>query len=414
MPQTPPPFNRWPASEREGDVDQREFEAFAQAQDPLDIEAATWVARKRNGLDADGEAELQAWLDADPRHAEAFADMDITFGDVQQLPDDDVALLKTGLPDRQRIAATPPSMAAEPSPRPWQTPTPKPPSPGRRQWRQALRAWIPQAAAAAVAFTMAGAGWMGWDHWRQQPVFEQAYATARGQQLMASLPDAERSAKGSTLQLDTATRAEVRLYRDRREVRLQDGQAMFAIHPDAERPFHVYAGALRITVVGTRFSVRHTGTGLDAGQTVVAVEEGRVRVEKRRPGADNTDGSETAQYLAASTDAPTDHPVELTAGQTVLADARGHIGPVATLAANAIAPWRDGRLSFDQIPLAQAIAEFERYGRTGLVVRDPVVAALPVGGSYSLKQWQRFAETLPQVLPVRLVRRGEVTEVVAQ
>lgn len=47
---------------------------------------------------------------------------------------------------------------------------------------------------------------------------------------------------------------------------------------------------------------------------------------------------------------------------------------------------------------------------TGLVKRALAVAALPVGGSYSLNQWQRFAETLPQVLPVRLVRRGEVTE----
>ena len=41
-------------------------------------------------------------------------------------------------------------------------------------------------------------------------------------------------------------------------------------------------------------------------------------------------------------------------------------------------------------------------------------AALPVGGSYSLSQVRRFAETLPRMLPVRLVRRGEVTEIVAR
>ena len=106
--------------------------------------------------------------------------------------------------------------------------------------------------------------------------------------------------------------------------------------------------------------------------------------------------------------------IELTAGQMVIADDTGHLGAVSVAPSGRIAPWRDGRISFDQTPLAQAIAEFERYGRTGLVVRDPAVAALPVGGSYSLRQWQRFAETLPQVLPVRLVRRGEVTEVVAR
>jgi len=56
----------------------------------------------------------------------------------------------------------------------------------------------------------------------------------------------------------------------------------------------------------------------------------------------------------------------------------------------------------------------EIKGRIGLVVRDPVVADLPVGGSYSLRQQHRFAETLPQVLPVHLVLRSEVTEAVAR
>lgn len=416
MPLTPPSSPRPPASTTAADDDEREFEAFAQAQDPLDIEAATWVTRKRSGLDKQGEAQLQAWLDADPRHAEAFEDMDATFGDVKHLPDGDVAQLRAGLPPADRAVAGPPPRAAEAPGRLWNAPAPQPRKPERRPWLtgllggvlDGLRPLAPQAAAAAFAFTVVGAGWMGWQQWRQQPVFEQTYATARGQQLTAGLPDGEGSAgaRGSSLQLDTATRAEVRLYRDRREVRLQDGQAMFAVQADAQRPFHVYAGALRITVVGTRFSVRHSGTGLDAGQTVVSVEEGRVRVAP-------VDGAQARNDLPAGT-AGSLPAVELTAGQSVAADARGHIGPVASLPPSVIAPWRQGRLSFDQTPLAQAIAEFERYGRTGLVVRDPAVAALPVGGSYSLNAGQRFAQTLPQVLPVRLVRRGEVTEVMAR
>ncbi|WP_198321021.1 FecR family protein [Azohydromonas aeria] len=414
MPPTLPSLPRRPESTTAADADEREFEAFAQSQDPLDIEAATWVTRKRNGLDEQGEARLQAWLDADPRHAEAFEDMDATFGDVKQLPDADVAQFKAGLPHADRTAAAPPpTMAAEAPARPWSTPVPQSQKPDRQPWLTGLlggvlgnlRPLVPQATAAGLAFAMVGAGWMGWEHWRRQPVFEQAYATARGQQLTAGLPDGDGSngSSGSRLQLDTATRTEVRLYRDHREVRLQEGQAMFAVRADAQRPFHVYAGALRITVVGTRFSVRHTGTGLDAGQTVVSVEEGRVRVAP-------IDGAQAGpERHASGTQA-----VELTAGQSVVADAQGVIGPVASLPPSAIAAWRDTRLSFDQTPLGQAIAEFERYGRTGLVVRDPAVGALPVGGSYSIRQWQRFAETLPQVLPVRLVRRGEVTEVVAR
>lgn len=358
-----------------------EFEAFALTQNPLDMEAATWAVRRRNGLDANGAAELRAWLDMDPQHAAALDDMDAMLGEVQQLPDDAVDTLKAGLaqPAGAQVRRAP--VAARPA------------SPGRRQWLLGWGAIVPQAAAAATAFSVVGGGWMGWDYWQQQPTFEQAFSTERGQRRMVNLPDAKDA--GSRLQLDTATRLEARLYRDRREVRLHDGQAMFTVQPDSDRPFHVWAGALRITVVGTRFSVRQTASGLDAGQTVISVEEGRVRLA--RAGADAALG-----------------PVELTAGQMVVADEAGRISPVTRVRAAVIAPWRDGRLNFDQTPLDQAIAEFERYGPTGLVVRDPAVAAWPVGGSYSVHQWQRFAATLPHVLPVRLEQRGDHTEIVAR
>lgn len=406
----------------EPSADEREYEAFAQAHDPLDLEAATWVARRRNGLNPKDEAELQDWLAADPRHAEAFADMDATFSDVKQLPDSDVAALKAGLPKPMKARPGWRHPAPETAGLGARTtgpaiPSPLPAPPDRRPWRERWGGWrplLPHAAAAAIAFALVGGGWMGWDHWRRMPTFEQTFATARGQQLTAILPDANAATRtsGSRLQLDTATRVEVRLYRDRREARLNDGQAMFSVEPDAERPFHVWAGALRITVLGTRFSVRHTLSGLDAGQTIVSVEEGRVRVAKAS--RDGAAADESDVQVLSATDPGNNPMVELNAGQKVVADSAGRLGPVVSVPASSVAPWRSGRISFDQTPLAQAIAEFERYGRTGLVVRDPAVAALPVGGSYSLQQWQRFTEALPQVLPVRLERRGEVTEVVAR
>jgi transmembrane sensor len=396
MPQPPLVNDRFHAASADEANDTREFEAFAHAQDPLDIEAATWVARRRNGLDAQGEAELADWLAADPRHVEAFEDMEATFGDVQQLPDDDVATLKANLSDRERSAAPTSSPVSDTSVQPRQPRTPTPPNLGRRAWLLGWLPLIPQAIAATIAFVAVGGAWMGWEHWWQQPTFAQAYATERGQQLAVTLLDD--ATTGSTLHLDTATRLEARLYRDRREIHLREGQALFTVKSDAERPFHVRAGALRITVIGTRFSVRHTTTGLDAGHTVVNVEEGRVRLARV---------SANGQILPAT------H-TDLIAGDRVSANAQGQLGPVAGTSTSAIAAWRDGRISFEQTPLADAIAEFDRYGRTGLVVRDPAVAALPVGGSYSLRQFHRFAETLPQVLPVRLVRRGDVTEVVAR
>lgn len=361
------------ASEAE-DAQTRAFEAFAQEHDALDIEAATWAARRRNGLDAQGQAAFDAWLAAAPAHARALQDMEGTLGQVRQLAAADVAQLRRGFEGRAR------------------------PAPERRGWRERLglglgtqrTPWLAHAAVALLVVVVTGAGWMGVDHWRQQPTFTQAFATERGQQTVVTLPDD--AAQGSTLQLDTSTRLQAQLFRDRREVQLQDGQALFSVHSDASRPFHVRAGNLQITVVGTKFSVRHTATGLDAGRTVVSVEEGHVRV--------------------ARADAATEAPVELLAGQMVVGDDRGAIGAVAQIPPTAIAPWRAGRVSFDNTPLAQALAEFERYRSTGLVINDPAVAELRVGGSYNVQQFARFVDSLALMLPVRLVAQGEQREIV--
>ena len=365
------------------DADAHAFERFARGQDALDVDAATWAVRQRNGLSTEDRAELQAWLEADPRHAAALEDMAATVGHVRQLPADDVAALRRGI-QAQTLAS---GAAVSKAPRR---------QPERPRWRIHLGPLIAPAAAAVLVVALVGAGWTGWESWRSLPTFEQAFATERGQQIVATLPDDP--ARGSTVQLDTATRLDARLFRDRREVRLQDGQALFSVHADKDRPFHVWAGQLHITVVGTRFSVRHTTSGLDAGRTVVSVEEGHVRVV--RTGRDPAD------------EASNDSPVDLVAGQTVTGDDTGGIGPVTRVSPAAVAPWRAGRISFDHTPLEQALAEFERYRSTGLVIRDPAVARLPVGGSYRVQQFGNFVDALPLMLPVRLVPQGEVTEIV--
>lgn len=368
-----PPFHRPAAAFEAEEAQAREFEAFAQQQDALDLEAATWAARRRNGLDAQGQAEFDAWLAAAPAHARALEEMQATLGQLRQMAPADIAELRRGF-------------------------QPAPPAAERRRWRKRpgqgthRRSWLAHAAAALLVVVVAGAGWSGVERWRALPTFEQAFTTERGQQTVVTLPDADANANGSTLQLDTSTRLQAQLFRDRREVQLQDGQALFTVHSDASRPFHVRAGNLRITVVGTKFSVRHTASGLDAGRTVVAVEQGHVRV--------------------ARADAAGAAPVELLAGQMVAGDESGDIGAVAQIPPAAVAPWRAGRVSFDNTPLAQALAEFERYRSTGLVIKDPAVADLRVGGSYNVQQFARFVDSLALMLPVRLVAHGEQREIV--
>lgn len=331
--------------------------------DPIDRDALDWLVRSQGAPDAATLQGLQAWRDADPQHAAALARWQQEWSALDALPATAVQHLRAGL-IKDKARADAPAR-----PRAW-------------SW-----GWGQGAATAASVCLVVAATAMGYRHWQQQPVYAQVLATGLGQQSEVHLPD------GSTLRLDTNTRLDVTFRRQRREVVLPEGQAVFKVQGDAARPFDVLAGPLRITVVGTRFSVRYTpGVPGDAGVRV-AVEEGRVRVAR----ADDAEPEV----------------IELTAGQQVSSGGDGRLTAIAAVPAAGIAPWRDGRVSFDDTPLSQALAEFARYGSTHLVVRDPGVGALRLTGTFDPRRLDNFTRSLPSVLPVQLRAHGAVTEIVA-
>lgn len=276
----PPRHAFGPSAQEQADL--REHAAFAATQDPVALAAATWFSRRGN-LDVQQQADFAAWLAADAQHAQAYAQ----------------------LKDTHRAARKIPALVAAR----WAVPAPSP----RRPLLRSLRV-LPYAAAAMLLLSVAEGGYQ-W--WQQQPTFSQSYATARGQRLAVALPD------GSSMQLDTATQLHVTLYRQRREVRLAHGEALFQVQAKQGQPFNVLSGPLTVTVVGTQFSVRNTVA--HDGKLRVAVQHGQVRVAGAR------------QDL-----------VDLRAGQGVSSDAGGRLSAIASLAPGSVAPWRDGRVTFGQ------------------------------------------------------------------
>jgi len=160
---------------------------------------------------------------------------------------------------------------------------------------------------------------------------------------------------------------------------------VFQVQADKSRPFDVLAGTARITVVGTKFSVRYTPS-LGSQAVQVAVIEGRVRVT----------GSSA---------------IEITAGQTVTADGAGRLGAVTTVPVEAVAAWRSRRLNFDGVPLAQVLAEIGRYGDLPVRLADAEAGRLALTARVNLHKLDAFVRALPQVLPVRLVQRGDALEI---
>ena len=258
-----------------------------------------------------------------------------------------------------------------------------PPAPRRRPgWRLATAALAVCAALLWTVFALLPAA----------PQYRAQYATAPGEQQEIRLPD------GSRLILDSSTRVEIAFYPKRREVtRWPRSRAMFEVQPDAVRPFDVVSDQVRVTVVGTRFNVRHTPSVPGYAGLQVEVAAGHVRVAPEHPaGWWQFWLPDSRRYRA-----------DLIAGQRLAVSAAGVPGRVTPIDAAAVAPWLDHRLAFDNATLAQVLAEFGRYGHPAPALSDPGVAALRLTGTFDSRNPAGFYRVLPQALPVRVDTRND-------
>lgn len=193
-----------------------------------------------------------------------------------------------------------------------------------------------------------------------------------------------RLADGSRVDLNTATRLRADLEGERREIWLDAGEAFFEVEHDAARPFIVHAGSRNVTVLGTKFAVRR-----DGDQVRVVVLEGRVRLDER-------DVSRAAKSNV------------LTAGAIVNTAAAGvMIRQVPPERVMDDLSWRTGVLVFDQVTLGEAVAEFNRYNRRQLVIADPAVSDIRIGGRLQAHSIDGFARLLQQTYGLRIETEGD-------
>ncbi len=251
--------------------------------------------------------------------------------------------------------------------------------PEKRRWP-----WPQLAAGIAVLAVGATLAWSLFE--AQTPSIERLgipdYVTAKGERLNLNLPD------GTAVTLNTETEIDVAFDEHRRFVRLGEGQVFFDVAKDRSRPFVVEAGDRQITALGTAFDVR-----LLDGRFEVLLVEGTIAVE---------------QDASGSAEAP-DEPVVMTAGNelVVTADAVERLDGVDV---QRKLRWRDGFIEFQNETLAEAIAEFNRYTTSVMVIDDERVAVLRVTGVFRTDRSDQFMEAVSELLPVATDNRssGEV------
>lgn len=247
-------------------------DAFGQALD--------WRLREAE-LDADGWRAFADWIDADPSHGAALARVDAI---------DDVTGAVT--------IVRPPRLSPLPAKR----------VPAR---------WLAGGAAIAASLALVVIVQP-----RVDPMTE--IATRPGEIRSVAFGD------GSRATLNGATLLRYRGISPR-TVELASGEAVFAVHHDANHPFQVTTGGYTIEDVGTVFNVARVGKMVE-----VAVAEGSVTFE------------------------PKDIAVTLNAGRALRIDPKATKAVIRSVSVDGIGGWRTGLLNFDAERLMTVAKALER------------------------------------------------------
>jgi transmembrane sensor len=260
------------------------------------------------------------------------------------------------------------------------------------------------------------------------------YTTDIGERRSITLAD------GSTVNLNARSRLRIEFSRSERRVELIEGQALFQVSKDKNRPFVVSSGDARVRAVGTQFDVYRKATG-----TTVTVLEGRVavyssaRVEPPAPapaavspansGPAHASGHSAATqqaqrpFSSGSAQQPPSNPsgfadpsgsapVFLSAGEQVTVTADPVISPQrADIAATTA--WMERRLIFDGSKLSDVVQEFNRYNRRQLIIEGAQLSDFHVSGVYSSSDPASLIRFLRDQPGIKVTENGNEVRIAA-
>lgn len=235
---------------------------------------------------------------------------------------------------------------------------------GERSVRR--KGWAPALAASLVVLAiLIGTGTWTWLY------RSGTYTTGIGEQRTLTLAD------GSTVIMNALTSVRVRFSKTAREVDLLRGQAFFHDTDDPKRPFIVRSDGASVRALGTQFDIYRRSEG-----TVVTVVEGRVAVADTPPQPSSSNLSSDVPKGAGGPREGFLVPVLVSAGQQVVITTRDVEKPTRA-DINVATAWVERRLMFDNTPLAEVAAQFNRYSSRRLVITDPTLRSVGVSGVYS-------------------------------
>lgn len=326
--------------------------------------AFDWLVRVDGGLSPAEQAELQAWLDADPRHYGAYIRAKAVFAQGRRIkafahsPDPDSWSAYAGsdgdaAPVEDDAAPEAVTQFAE--------------MPAVSMARRAALGVVGSAALVGLAVAMFGTS---------QPAQALTFQTRRGERREIVLAD------GSRVALNTDSEMRV-LFDDRwRVVQLLRGEALCVVSSDRARPFIVDAAGFKVRAEAASFAVQ----AVQGAPPQVIVKQGAVDV---------IPDHSTSVTVAANTKV------------TLVADSNLSGAVLSPEELDRELLWREGKIAFDDTPLRRAIAAFDRYGPVHIRVDDPALLDQTVTGVFASDDPMGFARVVGELFDARAVPDGQ-------
>jgi transmembrane sensor len=320
-------------------------------------EAAAWIA-KIHGQERTPQLEqgLRRWLNESAAHRAAFEMANDIWTSAERLPKPAAPILAIRSPLRPRLLV--------------------------------LATAATVLIAAAVAFFR---------------MYAPGIATTIGEQRTLALED------GTRVYLNTDTQVIQHYDKHARRIELKKGEALFEVAKSPNWPFIVIAGDREVRALGTAFVVRR-----DSDQFAVTLVEGKVTVspaagdaalEHDAPRQLTTRDTSSPVSREAPASPPAEAAVTLTPGQRLtFADAAGaDAAPrLDTPPLERITAWQRGQVILDHTPLADAVAEMNRYSTTRIEIEQPQTADALITGVFRIGDSAEFASAVAETYDLRV------------
>ncbi|WP_323590211.1 FecR family protein [Aliarcobacter butzleri] len=178
----------------------------------------------------------------------------------------------------------------------------------------------------------------------------------------------------SKITLDAKTNIKVAYSKNKREVFLEKGKALFEVSPNKQKPFFVKSDDIFVKVVGTKFEVnkKQDRVNISVLEGIVDINHNDLKVTQLKKG----------DVLEIKND--------------------GKIEKLGKVSVDKMASWENEKLIFHQTPLFEVINEFSKYTNKNIELNLKKIDRYLITGEFNIYEFDKFVKLLPYIYPIKV------------